>query len=114
MRSFLVFLLFLFTAPLAWAQKDPDTSEFMLPHCKKIEAPSDTFYLGFCSGAAWAIGVLGPYFQTNVRFCPPDTVSAKEYVKVLISYLEAHPDQQHETLATSAIKAFNSEWPCSR
>jgi hypothetical protein len=109
---FALLLIAAITAPVR--AKDVDTGKFLLPYCKQIETNPRDVFTGICVGIADAIGNIGPYLQPNLRFCPPDSISGRQFVKVLIAYIEAHPEQQNQLLHTLAIKAFYSEWPCPK
>lgn len=84
----------------------------MLPYCKQVETKPVDIFTGICLGTANALGIVGPYFRTDLRFCPPNSVTPKEYTSVLVKYLNAHPEQLDQTLITLTLKAFTAAWPC--
>jgi hypothetical protein len=47
--------------------------------------------------------------------CIPFTeIVVQQEVKVVIRYMEAHPETLHEPLSVLAINALSETWPCKK
>ena len=74
----------------------------------KIEAVK----VGECSGAIDAIFMLRRALDQSIRFCPPPRVARTENVKVVVKYLDDHPEQMNDDFTLLVIRAFDRAWPC--
>jgi hypothetical protein len=66
--------------------------------------------------ATFCLGVV----QTFVNFCQPTGVSfqsldmVSRMLSVVIAYIEARPQRQHEDFVPLANEALTAVWPCKR
>jgi hypothetical protein len=67
---------------------------------------------GACEGMLETAMVFTPNMPADVRACPPAQGSVLESAKVLLGYLDKHPDRLSEAGITLAIEAFRDAWPC--
>jgi hypothetical protein len=81
----------------------------------------DMVGLSYCAGLVTGIIALNDtYRQYALKkdvplFCAPkDGVPIEEGARVIVKYLQDHPEQLHFTDATLAILAFKSAFPCRR
>lgn len=61
-------------------------------------------------GAIEGIGLL----QTYNIYCPPKTATLAQMVRVILAYIEGHPERMHEDFRLLAAEAMNKAWPCSK
>ena len=66
----------------------------------------DSFLQGVCAGTvdAAAIFVKG--------ICLPEHVIIDQAVRVVVKYIDARPERQHELFADLAAEALRTAWPC--
>jgi Rap1a immunity proteins len=66
---------------------------------------------GFCTGIVeglmWSLPGWG-------IVCLPKGVITGQGLKVLVKYMDDHPEELHERTAELAFRAFAKAWPCSR
>jgi hypothetical protein len=78
--------------------------------------PADTIEavkVGECSGAIEAIFMLRRALDPSIRFCPPPRVAPGQTVKIVVKYLDAHPEQMNDDFTLLVVRAFDQVWPCS-
>ncbi|MGO8921266.1 MAG: Rap1a/Tai family immunity protein [Stellaceae bacterium] len=80
------------------------------------EGPVDeAVCLGYVEGAADIHGTWQAYESKTVRHepikeCMPEHTTGGELQKVIIRYLQAHPEQLHENASALIIRAIVQEW----
>jgi hypothetical protein len=97
------------TSGLARAEEDPSSAAWVLPGCKLIVDPSasaDVYRLGLC------VGTLNGLNWSFMLFCPPDPHTSEQMVRVVLNYVEQHPERIHENFEVLAIQALQLAWPC--
>ena len=62
---------------------------------------------GFVEGLMWSLPGWGVV-------CLPKGVTTEQGLKVLVKYMEDHPEELHDRTAELAFRAFVKAWPCSR
>lgn len=71
--------------------------------------------LGECSGAIDAVFMLRRALDKSVRFCaPPRGVTLRQNAKIVVKYLDDHPDQLNNDFTLLVIGAFDQAWPCPK
>jgi len=65
------------------------------------------FCLGVVEGTMWSLQI------TNL-LCLPKGVTHGQGLKVLVKYMDDHPEELHERVGQLAAEAFVKAWPCSR
>lgn len=84
-------------------------------------APADALKTGVCIG--FLEGVAGAHRWDTLRsaetgrllpraFCVPDGVTAPQEARVLLAYLNAHPERLSENGVGLSYAAFAEAWPC--
>jgi hypothetical protein len=98
----------------AVAQGVTPTGTEMLPACRAfLEGPGSfehstqeqTLRAGFCAG--YVLGVMAEETEACV---PP--VSAREAVRTVVDYLDAHSEQLNEAFDDLVERALTATWPC--
>jgi hypothetical protein len=75
----------------------------------KIEAVK----VGECSGAIDAIFMLRRALDQSIRFCPPPRgVTLRNNAKIVVKYLDDHPEQMNNDFTLLVVSAFDQAWPC--
>lgn len=72
------------------------------------------YCLGFVRGVTKMVTISHILKPGGQVFCPPrEGISTGPAVKVLVRYLEAHPERLHASKVTLAAAAFMQAWPCT-
>jgi len=59
-----------------------------------------------------AIEVLSELGSDNKSFCPPETISNLEQVRVIVTYVQGLPKRLTEGFGLLANEAMAKTWPC--
>jgi hypothetical protein len=71
-------------------------------------APATAYDVGYCHGMVQ--GVI--YFSTSD--CAPEGVSIKQDLRVVVKYLEDHPEKLHLHAAQLVMEALAKAFPCKK
>ena len=66
----------------------------------------------FCSGVVHGLAYVGKILPAELIFCTPPTSDARQLARVVINYIEAHPQRMNEDFRTLTLEAFHNAWPC--
>ena len=69
----------------------------------------DVYDIGSCTGF-----IHGLMTVPNTIFCIPVNVSTNQAIRVLVRYLEEHPEVLHLAKGKLALDAFADAFPCHR
>jgi hypothetical protein len=72
----------------------------------------DALKAGTCFGFVAAIFSLGSDLAEPDRFCTPNGVDEQQAMRVLVKYLNEHPELTHESAVRLSLQAFKEAWPC--
>jgi hypothetical protein len=75
------------------------TGNSLLDEC---QGSGESFCVGFALGVANALSTV----------CVPDGVTAGQLTKMAERYLEAHPQNLHQSATSLLSVAFSTAWPC--
>lgn len=94
----------------ARAQESRTTGAETLIECRRLanDEASKPFNQGYCLGAVDAAASL----HNRLRFCIPGPVSKFQLIRIVVGYIERHPETQHLELAVLASYAFAEAFPC--
>lgn len=104
-----------------------DGAEF-LPDCQNILEKSesreyDSFSTGYCLGviqgtwdalfvASARVAAIGQ--ESLLKMCPPEeNISGDQAVRIVVKYLEDHPEELHIPLTYLVHRAFVAAFPCN-
>jgi hypothetical protein len=76
---------------------------------------SEALAVGGCIGFVKAIVSLGSDLAERDRFCPPNGVDTEQAIRVLVKYLNEHPEiveMTPEDPVMLSLRAFKAAWPC--
>ena len=82
---------------------------FYLEGCKDFFAGRSNFLSGRRVGAVEVLDDLG---SDTKLFCPPETVSTLERVRVIVTYVEGVPKRMTDGFGLLANEAMAKAWPC--
>jgi len=119
-RLFAIMLIALALAPcIAEAQEndiDQTSGSLNLESCEKVlHNEAINFREGLCAGEIYAtMAILGLYGSRTpgLAACIPKSASFSQGVRIVVAYMERHPELLHRPLAGLAIEAFNEAFPC--
>ena len=82
---------------------------FYLEGCKDFLAGRSNFLSGRCVGAVEVLDDLG---SDAKMFCPPETASTLERVRVIVTYIEGVSKRMTDGFGLLANEAMAKAWPC--
>ncbi len=82
---------------------------FYLEGCKDFLAGRSNFLSGRCVGALEVLNELG---LDTKSFCPPETITTIEQVRIIVSYIEGLPKRLTDGFGLLANEAMAKAWPC--
>lgn len=78
---------------------------------------ADSFDAGMCFG--FILGTHSGYFiartgsQQKLVFCIPSGVTNLQTVKIVVKYLNNHPEELHQSADVLVIEAMTAAFPCT-
>src|SRR5262245_4073835 len=77
-------------------------------------ANTQLFALGnFCAGVVVGIASIGQQLSVpELQSCAPATSDARQLVRVVVNYIEAHPERGREDFKQLTLEALHGAWPC--
>ena len=106
-RALLVALVLLGATSSAMADGIDDLAGCKAATGRDAGARDAGFCMGIVEGLMWSLPGWGVV-------CLPKGVTTGQGLKVLVKYLDDHPEELHERTAELAFRAFVKAWPCSR
>jgi hypothetical protein len=108
-----IFVLFAAAAQAAGpsAETRSSSADFFLPGCKEFVAGRSTFFAGRCVGA---IEILDATNSDSKTFCPPKGTHNHERARVIVDFIDAHPERKKEDFRRLAGEALTKAWPCEK
>jgi len=113
-----------FAAP-ASGQDAVFTANSQMPGCRSaltaIERSTKPDLVG-ALGAGQCIGAINTLlmlaaadqFSPPYRLCFAEGVSTPQIVRVVVRYIDARPERQHQSFTLLAMEAVRAAWPCPR
>ncbi|MGM4999241.1 Rap1a/Tai family immunity protein [Tardiphaga sp. 538_B7_N1_4] len=99
----------------AWSQEDTDSGNYLLPHCKHaIDTGRQSYdaWDGKCNGIVSTIMFYGQNLPQRAQVCFPKGSTLGQAMRIVIRYLETHPENLHLDLRNLAATALHEVWPC--
>jgi Rap1a immunity proteins len=94
------------------------TANYMLPGCKIVLAEEDgtsasrnPFHQGLCLGVVDALSWVSQGLSGPVRSCVPSEVDSVQLVRIVVKYVDTHPQEMQGPFAGLALLAFNEAFP---
>jgi hypothetical protein len=114
-KLLILFLLYAGMNDAARAAENFSSGNYLLPHCKAlIEGSSFTAWEGQCAGLISSLAWIGNDLPPNLRFCRPNEVTLIQQERVVVRYLEQHPEILHLDFRDLVIQAMRQAWPCAQ
>jgi hypothetical protein len=101
----------------ASAQVDINSGNFLLPVCQRYLLNSadvttqEAGLQGYCAGVLTGLWAASALFARDT-ICIPPTVTNGQMARVVVAWLEAHPQDLHEKFHRLALVAMAKAWPC--
>jgi hypothetical protein len=112
-------LMFISTATMAnAAEKDADIStysaDYWLPYCKDYMDGKLDYLPNFCAGMIFGLGILLRQDPKSPLYCVdiPEGIKFEQAIRVVIRYIEEHPQDMHHPFKYLALVAIMDAWPC--
>jgi len=99
------------------AEESSLSGAVLLKHCEAVlqeEAPQ-SFETGHCKGIVESLRYIQPLLDPKyekAHYCPPPDFPVKQEVRVVVTYLQAHPERLQEEGRTLALDALHEAFPC--
>jgi hypothetical protein len=103
--------LFVLLSPASFGAADIDSGNHLLPFCKALlDGRPHGAMAGFCAGVIETLISL----KDEDLFCTPAGSTREQSQRVVVRYLENHPDQLHLDFKQLALSALQQAWPCRK
>lgn len=80
---------------------------------KSTESWAEGFDQGLCVGVVYsALNAGGKLGAQNLRHCAPGSVTYRQGMRVVIKYMEDHPEELDQPLLVLTLRSFRLSWPC--
>ncbi len=107
--------LSLFLPLPAWAQQDISSVKYLYSACKAVsEESSDRNALAksHCVGLIEPVLEFAEVLPADVRFCTPQAFTIGQAARIVVSYMEKHPESMDKNFEDIAATALHAAWPC--
>jgi hypothetical protein len=100
------------------AQPDQESANFYVPTCQKLLSGAqptrgDAFDQGLCGGLIAGLSYTVKNLPADLRACPPSNATVGQKVRVVLAYVEHHPQRMHEAFQLLVLEAWHEAWPCN-
>lgn len=66
----------------------------------------------FCSGLVHGLAGVSKLLSPEYRSCVPSSVIAAQLARVVVKFIDQHPEGANLDFRVLALAAFHHEWPC--
>ncbi|MFC4915730.1 MULTISPECIES: Rap1a/Tai family immunity protein [Bradyrhizobium] len=114
-RTFAGVGMFLVLASTAKADQDFGSGNFMLPHCQHFMTDNYRFDVwdGDCGGTIETLLFLGRALPDSYKVCRPKGATASQAGRIVVNYMQSHPQDLHQPFRGLAMTALHEAWPCN-
>lgn len=111
---YLVLTLTLFLPLPALAETDVTSGNFMHEGCKGYinNSNKSNFKQGICVGIITTIFYYRDFLPKSSRFCTPQDMTVEQSIRIVVSYMDKHPNRLNENFKDTAADALQDAWPC--
>jgi hypothetical protein len=119
-RTFIIsasLVLALTQVGLAEGKEDSSSANAIMPGCRAFVKGelSSSYIEGYMQGEC--VGIIrglvdAAYLQPLSPFCVPDDATNGQMVRVVVSYIDRHPERMHLRFSALAFDALKEAWPC--
>src|SRR5262245_27478759 len=91
----------------------------LLKHCEAVlqEGAPQSFEIGHCVGILETLRYIQPLLDPQygkAGYCLPPGLSYEQEARVVVTYLQAHPEKLQEEGRTRALDALHQAFPCKK
>jgi hypothetical protein len=112
----LCLLISIFLGSAAFADDDSGNDHERACRMAVTRADASNFYeaakVGECLAAISTIIFLNVFLDKPLQYCPPKGATVGQHIKVVLKYMDDHPDQMNKNFVHLSLVAFNGAWPC--
>jgi Rap1a immunity proteins len=101
----------------AEGKEDSSSANAIMPGCRAFVKGelSSSYIEGYMQGEC--VGIIrglvdAAYLQPLSPFCVPDDATNGQMVRVVVSYIDRHPERMHLRFSALAFDALKEAWPC--
>jgi hypothetical protein len=96
---------------------DINSANYLLPACRDFlrQGGKITPFIldqGICVGMIEGLAYVSHLLPLFLSSCPENAVTTGQKVRVVIAYIERHPQRMHEDFRRLAGEAMHEAWPC--
>ena len=100
----------------ASAEEDTlQSANTVMPGCRDNHDPAEAFGRGMCIGIITGLATGTALSRTALKtafFCAPEGPTIEQYTRVVVAYIDKHPEETHENFVLLALTALGEAWPC--
>jgi hypothetical protein len=102
------------------AAEEPTLSgAVLLKHCESAlqERREHVFEAGVCVGTLQTLTYIQPLLDPRygkANYCPPQGLAPEQEIRVVVTYLQSHPERLQEEGRTLALDALHQAFPCTK
>ena len=75
-------------------------------------SPQTATVASYCNGVVYALASVSDRLSNPLdRSCVP-AISTEQTMRVVVKFLDDHPERLHENFVQLALEAFHRTWPC--
>jgi hypothetical protein len=106
----------LVTTNAAAADKTDHSANYFLPSCRDFVNGNfvrNPLLQGQCIGMIEALAAFANNqpFESS-RSCPPEDATIGQLTRVIVRWIDEHPQRWHEDFLALALFALHEAWPC--
>lgn len=122
MRAFLlgvVGVIFSLFPPSGAAEEPALSGAVLLSYCESAlqERTPRSFEAGVCVGVLQTLAYIQPLLDPRygkAGYCLPQDLPSEQEVRVVVTYLQSHPERLQEEGRTLALDALHQAFPCKK
>jgi hypothetical protein len=106
--------------PVSGSAEEPAVSgAVLLKHCESVlqDGAPQSFEAGHCVGILETLRYIQPLLDPKYEkagYCLPPGLSYEQEVRMVVTYLQAHPERLQEEGRTLALDALHQAFPCKK
>jgi hypothetical protein len=87
---------------------DASTATYTMPGCRDflVSRGQKPLFERYCAVLVRGFGYAGS------GVCAPAAFTDEQAVRIVVQYIDARPERQHENFSALALEALQAAWPC--
>lgn len=94
--------------------QDVSSGNIMLQGCEDAISNRATFLAGVCAGIIEGLRFGGPTLDKGLAFCVPNNIARGQAIRVVLKFMNEHPQDLHEDFIVLASVSLLNIWPCKK